>query len=1529
MSPAWRSRLQRLAWVTLLIVTFLVASVAGLVLHLGMTPGRRVVAQGFERLLAGEFRGSFEIDAIDALTPGLLLAREVRVRDPDGKLVLRVEGLRVRTDIPAIVREVVFGTGKVTVVIEHVRAERVHVFLIPNRVSGEPTLAAAFELRPGAPKPPGAPPARPVRVWLPAIEIGRGFARGNVIGLPPIDADVFGARGSVLVSPVGVAVDAPRFAAVVRGMIAKELRAVGSFHQRGTSRFWSSLDGYAGELQFDSVVRLDGKHLKATVDVPRAEPAAVRALVPDWPLYESVGARIVAEGDLPLLNAEVTASVGLAQLGARGEVNLGRDFRANFDAWGKDIDLRAVFPEVPETKIAAKAKLSIGSDQKGVTVDVSGSTEPTAIERFPVPGSEFSGRFAEQRLTGTGSLHEPGMPLAVRFDVKPGGVIDLEVNAPRFRLERVPRLAALGASGSVQFQGKAHLAEQRVAATLVADVESLVAGPLRAGRAKVTGRANGPISRVGALELDARANLTRFSIESFALDEAELTAAGTLGALRLGASMRGPNGLSISGKTRLSAVAGTRFEGVDLVVARGAASVHAEAARIDLRDGSVEVNTAQVTGLGGSLTGSGRYRPGLLELAVHGDELDLGTIAQLLGRPPQQLAGKLRINADVALARDVRRGHVDIALREAVLGPLPDVTLEINSTLEGDQIDGESMFTVGGFGRVRSVLNASVSGSLLERASYVNATGRWDFGVERVDLGRLLAYLPKSLQLSELQGQAIAQITLLRTEPGAAPVVTWLASTEGLAFVRDDADVGEAPLEVSGIEAQLGGSWNGKDGLLDATLRLIDARGLLVASSARVQTDPERVLAAPGAFFESLPEREISVNALVEGRAIEELPELIRPAHVRGLLRAEVNLRGTLKQPIVSVKTSVAGLSFSQVGDVRPIDVCARGQYDPSAERVGLGLEVHLPGTPRMACSGKRVAVANASGVLDLAALGRGQRGFAGDAQAALEGLPLEIVGPLADAGMSGHLDGRIALVQTGELPELSARLTLREGTIRGVPLGGGNFDVRSDGRDLIARIRLSRGDGALDAEGRAGVDWSGIAPALDRSRALSVAASFQNIDAGVLNPVIGDILAELSGRLDGSARISLVPRDPARPAAGFSGDVTGKLSLQNGSFQIAGLGMRLNQVKFDAEAKKIGKRTVVAIRNLSAASRSRHPNVAASGDLYLDGIVLSDGRANVNLRQVPLMIEGISQATLTGSAKLALERKDQRMLVTIQLPQLNAELPRSAGHNAISVDENPDIVILQPIAEPTLGGDGNPLEWVLTFELGPKVRVVRADLEVPLRGRPVIRLGNEVSVTGDLELDPGGRVQLIGKAFVIENGEIHFDTGDASNPHLRVLASWHAPDGTVVYVEVRGTVREATLRLESDPALPQAEIQALLLGGGSSEGGGDAQAAGIGYGADFLSEFLADTPLRNVELRTGSETTADDRSYSTYTAAIPISENIWFEGSYKNLETADASERGSAFSGTIDWRFRRNWSLRTEIGTIGTGLDLLWQYRY
>jgi autotransporter translocation and assembly factor TamB len=283
---------------------------------------------------------------------------------------------------------------------------------------------------------------------------------------------------------------------------------------------------------------------------------------------------------------------------------------------------------------------------------------------------------------------------------------------------------------------------------------------------------------------------------------------------------------------------------------------------------------------------------------------------------------------------------------------------------------------------------------------------------------------------------------------------------------------------------------------------------------------------------------------------------------------------------------------------------------------------------------------------------------------------------------------------------------------------------------------------------------------------------------------------------------------------------------------------------------------------------------------------------------------------------------------VLVKLPKLTAELPRSSGGGVLPIDANPDIEILQPIAEPTLRASGDGLPWVLEFQLGRDVMVRRADMQVPVTGAATVALGKDVEVAGDVDLEPGGRVQLLGKAFVIEQGDVHFDTGEPTNPHLRVLASWRAPDATIVYVEVRGTFREATLRLESDPARSEAEIQALLLGGGSSETG-EARTAGVGYGADFVNELLADTSLPHVELRTGSEAATDDRRYATYTAAVQISEQVWVEGSYKALSASEQTDEGDALTGTVDWRFRRDWSLRTEIGNIGTGVDLLWQYRY
>ena len=1509
---------------------FALATALGVYLHLDLAPARRALARNLEALLNDTFQGRFEIDSIDRISSRALRVSEVRVKDPKGTVVLRVQGLRVRADAFDIVAELLGRAPTTQVVFQHVRAERADVFIAPDPVSGVPTIGNAFALSPRMKAAPKSKTPSALRVWFPTIELGQGSVRGSLEGTPSAEAHVKGVRGGVLVSPVGVAVDAQQFSTLIRIAGSPEVRGVANFHQRGTTHFYGTFDGYVGDLQVNTVGRLDGKRLDVKLDVPNAEPHRVRAIYPDWPVNETVTAHAELAGDIPAFRANGHFVVGPSVVDASGDVRVGSETSVRLAVTGKDVDLRSVLADSPRTSIDTQGEIVVRAGKDGVTLDFSGKTEPTAILDVPIPPADFTGRFANRVLEARGTLHEPGMPVETTFAVTTAGVIDLEARAKRVRLDRTPRVQELlPAGGAADLHAKAHIENGRLDAQFDADVEDFSLGLVRVGRGTVRGRATGPVARPAALTLDAHGEGRGFRAGEFAFDAVDARVSGPLDRLELGATLEAKDGAKLRATTKLRAVGGPRLDGVDLAVSRGEVAIQARAASVDLSAGSVEARDVKVEGAGGTLVGSVRYRPNLFELEARGEGVDLGTVSRVLGLSRERLGGKIDVNAEIVAASDVRKGDVRLSVTDGSFGPIGGVGVELDATLDADGFSGEATTRVMGYGHARASWDIEVTGDLLDAERWRRAEGRLDVGIESFDLAHVGKLLPVEWRVKEVRGVAVGQVSFLRLEANALPNVNVLFATSGLGVSIAPENGGEA-LEINGIEAGIGGSVDGRSGATEASLRLADDRGALISATGQVELDLPRVLARPAELVSELRTRPLSIAALVDDRPIERLPEFVRPVGVNGTLRAEGTLRGTLSNPVLSLKAALGAVTLGDDVQSRPFDACLRAQYDPAASRFGFGSELYIDEATLAPCAGRRVAVANAAGELDLAAARAGKRAFRGDAQLSLEDLPLEFVTPLARARIAGRARGRAALVQSGaEEPQISAKIAVSEATVRELDLGDGTLELRSNGPDVRADVTLTKRDGSLEGEGRAGLDWEGLVPTLDRERPLSATASVRNVDAAVLEPLLQGVVSDLTGRLDGNVRFALVPTKTSAGETIYGGDVSGKASIDGGSLQLAGLGMRLSALRFEAEAKKTGRRTIVSVRNLSAASRSKNPNVSASADLYLDGLDFEGGRANVNLREVPLLIQGSPQATLTGTSSVTLEREPDHVHVIVALPKMVAELPRSSAGSVLPLENNPDIEILQPIAEPTLRTNSDGLPWVLEFQLGKDVSVRRADLRVPIDGAATVALGKEVEVTGDLDMEPGGRVQLLGKAFVIEQGEVHFDNGDATNPHLRVVASWRAPDQTIVYVEVRGTFREATLRLESDPARSEAEIQALLLGGGSPSDSGEAQTAGIGYGADFVSELLADTNLPHVELRTGSEAAADDRRYQTYTAAVQIGDNVWFEGSYKALSATETGEDGDAYTGTVDWRFRRNWSLRTEIGNVGAGVDLLWQYRY
>jgi len=295
--------------------------------------------------------------------------------------------------------------------------------------------------------------------------------------------------------------------------------------------------------------------------------------------------------------------------------------------------------------------------------------------------------------------------------------------------------------------------------------------------------------------------------------------------------------------------------------------------------------------------------------------------------------------------------------------------------------------------------------------------------------------------------------------------------------------------------------------------------------------------------------------------------------------------------------------------------------------------------------------------------------------------------------------------------------------------------------------------------------------------------------------------------------------------------------------------------------------------------------------------------------------------------------------LMTISLSNVRAQLPRASGRALIPIDENDQISVTQPLREPLLDPNSEALPWIVTFKLDRNVTLVRNDMTVPLSGAPELHIEEDVEVRGRIDLNDGarvGRVTLFGKSFEIERGEIVFNTGENDNPWVDITARTSTPDGTLVFVDLSGPFKEANYQFRSEP--PSAHPLELLLAGTSiseaeGSGSGAAAQAGVGgvVGSAAFQELFGSTPLGSVvEFRSGTTETADK---STYTAAVRLSEKIWFEGTYRLRDLNQQSNSPNAdradLSGTIDWRFRPRWSLRTEYGTLGAGLDLLWQYRY
>ncbi|MBX7496664.1 translocation/assembly module TamB domain-containing protein [Qipengyuania sp. 6B39] len=434
-----------------------------------------------------------------------------------------------------------------------------------------------------------------------------------------------------------------------------------------------------------------------------------------------------------------------------------------------------------------------------------------------------------------------------------------------------------------------------------------------------------------------------------------------------------------------------------------------------------------------------------------------------------------------------------------------------------------------------------------------------------------------------------------------------------------------------------------------------------------------------------------------------------------------------------------------------------------------------------------------------------------------IAGMPLSLIDIFrADTGLGGTISGAVEY-RMGEdrVPVGEARVKIDDLTRSGLVLTSRPVDVallaRLSATQLEARATLRNEDirrGRVQARIN-GLPQSGLL--LDRLRAGRLFAQLRYsgaaeslwrlaaIDAFDLTGPV-NVAADATGTLaDPTVRGSL-SSDALRVQSSLSGTDIRDVAVR-GKFA----GSRLQLTRFAGQTPNGGRVSgsgVVDLRTLGEPVEGRV--------LEIRGPIIDLRASATNARL--LDANGLS-ATITGplrivsdglggtiAGRVRVDRASWRLGTAaddLRLPQIaTREINRPANREQVAAPSRPWRYLIDASGRSRIDVDGMGLD----SEWGADI-ILRGTTDNPRIG------GNARVVRGDYT--------FAGTRFELVRGEIEFDENVPIDPRIDILAETER-DGLTVDVTVRGSATQPEIAFSSNPALPEEEILARLLFGGS-----------------------------------------------------------------------------------------------------------------
>ncbi len=414
------------------------------------------------------------------------------------------------------------------------------------------------------------------------------------------------------------------------------------------------------------------------------------------------------------------------------------------------------------------------------------------------------------------------------------------------------------------------------------------------------------------------------------------------------------------------------------------------------------------------------------------------------------------------------------------------------------------------------------------------------------------------------------------------------------------------------------------------------------------------------------------------------------------------------------------------------------------------------------------------------------------------------------DLGLGGRLTGIIDYKQSGrEPPTARARGRIDRFSRAGLVLSSKPINVRGvidlTPARLTAALRLFEGN---DRRGDIALGITGLA----REGALTDRLMRGQLDARLAFAGAAETLWRLAAieAFDLAGPVQIAARATGTLAAPR---ITGTVASDDMTVQSALTGTRITKVR--ARGRFAGSRLELV---RFAGETGGGGSVTGSGTVDLAGINANRGPSldlRASAKGARLLDANGLEATITGPLRIVSNGLGGTIAGRVRLDRARWALGNAAEDNAVPRIATREINGEDGRARTQLSGRDAAWRYLVNATAPNRVAVEGLGLDS--------EWGLDIALRGTVR-DPriGGTARLVrgdytfaGTRFDLTRGRILFDVGEPINPRLDVLAET-AKNGTNVNIAITGNALSPAIAFSSDPALPEEEILARLLFGGS-----------------------------------------------------------------------------------------------------------------